>query len=226
VGIIHLVRHGQASFQAEDYDQLSELGAAQARHLGASWARAGRPVDALFTGPRRRQIDSARHLLEAAHAAGARYPDPIVVDELDEVPFREIVKAELQRRRAPGGARAPAHTPAEKLALLHGALRAWADGQLAPPDCESFDRFAARIDGVLTRLARAGAALAVTSAGPIAAALRLARAPGTDTPGDTMQRAIGLANASVSTFSHADGALTLEAVNVLQHLEPDLVTYI
>jgi broad specificity phosphatase PhoE len=34
MGTLHLVRHGQASFGAADYDQLSDLGARQCRELG------------------------------------------------------------------------------------------------------------------------------------------------------------------------------------------------
>ena len=34
MGMLYLVRHGQASFGAADYDQLSELGARQCEALG------------------------------------------------------------------------------------------------------------------------------------------------------------------------------------------------
>jgi broad specificity phosphatase PhoE len=35
MGQLYLIRHGQASFGAEDYDNLSELGHQQAQQLGA-----------------------------------------------------------------------------------------------------------------------------------------------------------------------------------------------
>ena len=34
MGTIYLVRHGQASFGSDDYDQLSPLGEEQSWHLG------------------------------------------------------------------------------------------------------------------------------------------------------------------------------------------------
>ncbi|MEN9551557.1 MAG: phosphoglycerate mutase, partial [Pseudomonadota bacterium] len=37
MGQLTLVRHGQASFGADDYDQLSELGQRQSIRLGAYW---------------------------------------------------------------------------------------------------------------------------------------------------------------------------------------------
>ena len=41
MGQLYLVRHGQASFGADDYDQLSELGRRQAVQLGRYWAQRG-----------------------------------------------------------------------------------------------------------------------------------------------------------------------------------------
>ena len=37
MGTIHLVRHGQASWGAADYDELSALGRDQSDALGTSW---------------------------------------------------------------------------------------------------------------------------------------------------------------------------------------------
>jgi hypothetical protein len=57
VGTLTLVRHGQASYGAADYDRLSERGVAQARALagaGSPEAGAGR----LVSGPMRRQVDA------------------------------------------------------------------------------------------------------------------------------------------------------------------------
>jgi broad specificity phosphatase PhoE len=43
MGTLYLVRHGQASFGADDYDQLSELGRRQSVRLGEYLARQGLP---------------------------------------------------------------------------------------------------------------------------------------------------------------------------------------
>ena len=42
VPVIHLVRHGQASFGTDDYDRLSDLGRMQATLAGRELARRGR----------------------------------------------------------------------------------------------------------------------------------------------------------------------------------------
>ena len=51
MGNLYLVRHGQASFGAEDYDNLSELGCKQAVRLGEYFRENGQLFDTVFTGP-------------------------------------------------------------------------------------------------------------------------------------------------------------------------------
>ena len=54
MGTLYLVRHGQASFGAADYDRLSALGHRQAVRLGEHWKERGMRFDAVITGTLRR----------------------------------------------------------------------------------------------------------------------------------------------------------------------------
>ncbi|MEG1771365.1 MAG: phosphoglycerate mutase family protein, partial [Comamonas sp.] len=54
MGTLYLVRHGQASFGADDYDQLSARGHDQARRLGEYWRERGMVFDAVLVGTLRR----------------------------------------------------------------------------------------------------------------------------------------------------------------------------
>ena len=66
MGVVLLVRHGQASFGADDYDVLSETGWTQGRLLGKWLAdRDVRPT-AMIHGGMRRQRHTAAALAEAA----------------------------------------------------------------------------------------------------------------------------------------------------------------
>lgn len=56
---IYLIRHGQASFGAADYDKLSELGERQAKALGTYLARQGIKLDAAYSGDLLRQRKTA-----------------------------------------------------------------------------------------------------------------------------------------------------------------------
>lgn len=55
---IYLIRHGQASFGARNYDQLSDLGKLQARRTGQYLARAGITFDAVYSGDLSRQRET------------------------------------------------------------------------------------------------------------------------------------------------------------------------
>ena len=52
---IYLVRHGQATFGAGDYDQLTDTGVAQCVQLASHWRAIGRRVDRVYAGTLRRQ---------------------------------------------------------------------------------------------------------------------------------------------------------------------------
>lgn len=53
------IRHGQASFATDDYDQLSPVGLRQARLLGEHLVRQGTKFDRLYTGTLKRQQQTA-----------------------------------------------------------------------------------------------------------------------------------------------------------------------
>ena len=57
--VVHLVRHGQASFGADDYDVLSDLGRTQAAAVGAELSRRGLDDSRSSCGTLRRQRDTA-----------------------------------------------------------------------------------------------------------------------------------------------------------------------
>jgi broad specificity phosphatase PhoE len=71
MGTLYLVRHGQASFGAANYDQLSPLGVQQCRQLGSYFASKRRRFAAVYTGTLQRQIQSYAAL---ASGLGAQQP--------------------------------------------------------------------------------------------------------------------------------------------------------
>lgn len=56
---IYLIRHGQASFGAENYDKLSDLGRRQATVTGEHFTAIGTQFDAAYSGTLSRQRDTA-----------------------------------------------------------------------------------------------------------------------------------------------------------------------
>src|SRR5262245_56412027 len=59
-----LVRHGQASFGADDYDKLSELGWRQSRWLGEHFASKGTAFDLILRGSLRRHAETLAGIAE------------------------------------------------------------------------------------------------------------------------------------------------------------------
>jgi len=62
---ITLIRHGQASFGAENYDQLSDLGRLQAAALGEYFFKHQIKFDAIIHGQMSRQMETARILAQS-----------------------------------------------------------------------------------------------------------------------------------------------------------------
>lgn len=78
MAIIYLVRHGQASFGAENYDKLSELGCRQATIVGEYFRDQGVHFDAVYSGDLSRQRNTARLAIasqpaEVPHHIDARF---------------------------------------------------------------------------------------------------------------------------------------------------------
>lgn len=226
---IHVVRHGQASARARDYDVLSPLGARQARRLGEHVARSGARFDAVFSGPRRRQLDTARHFVEAARAAGAALPDVIELPGADELPLGAILTLWLPAlveadpvARAVAEQRWDLHSDEQIRDLLGRAMQAWAGGEVAAPSLLSFDGFVARVDETLALVRSHGPeTLLVTSAGPMATALHLGGHAAAATPVATMRLAVEVPNGARSRLSHDGSRLHVDHANQVDHLQAD-----
>jgi broad specificity phosphatase PhoE len=93
MAVFYLIRHGQASFGKNDYDQLSPVGERQAKILGHHMRRLLPAMDAVFAGTHTRQQRTADLAVEAMEAQAP-------VDTLaafDEYDYRRVISAYLPR---------------------------------------------------------------------------------------------------------------------------------
>jgi len=235
-----LVRHGQASFLAEDYDVLSPLGEEQARQLGRYWARIGARVDEVWVGPRVRQVRTAELAGEAFRAeGGVAWPEPQALAALDEYHAEHVMKhaaAELALRDdsvrelalafAAASERRDRARTFEK--LFQAVTKRWVAGELVVPGIETWAEFSTRVhDGIaqLTRDSTRGGrtVLAFTSAGTIGVSLQAVL-------GVPAVAALELGwvvrNAAISELLFSGGRVTLSSFNALPHLpDPAQWTY-
>jgi broad specificity phosphatase PhoE len=238
VGTLTLVRHGQASYGAADYDRLSERGIEQARALGRRWAANRFAPDAIYAGPMRRQIDTATLAVEAARDAGHTLPAPTVLDELAEYPAFELlgrfmpqfVQEHPELRSLLDGTA----TAADRHALMDRGfwlvIDAWTRDQLDCGDIETFGAFVERVGRAMTRMiaghAGGGArVVGVTSGGPIGIALK--RTLGPDAMA-TVNHWRLVRNASVTELlwrSARPEQLSLLGFNHIDHLPAELHTF-
>jgi broad specificity phosphatase PhoE len=229
---LHWVRHAQASFLADDYDVLSELGREQARRLGAYWARIGYEFDAVYTGPRRRQIHTAEIARSAmTSAGGGPWPELVVLDELDEYHAESILRAELPNliaqhpdiaallQQFQGSVDRREQMRAFER-VLQKVMRMWAGGSIDAGGDESWARFMERIAAGVARMTstsrRGQRVLAVSSGGAIGVAIaEIVKAPYEQ----ALELGWALNNASLSDVLFSTERASLSRFNALPHLD-------
>ena len=159
-----LVRHAQASFGADDYDRLSELGWRQSRWLGEYFAERGVTFDRVLRGSLRRHTETLAGIAEGLGAELDAGEDA----RLNEYDSHALLHAHLKGKPLPQG-----KDRREHFRILREAMYAWTDGTLAGDLHEPFIAFRSRVLGALAEL-RSGAAqriLVVSSGGPISTIL-------------------------------------------------------
>ena len=153
MSLLYLVRHGQASFFAENYDRLSPLGELQARRLGEFFAARGVRFDAVYSGPAVRQQRTAEIIAATMTDLGCPCPAPAVVAGLNEHSGDKLLSAPHARaffeRHPELGALAKAFRDAREpddvqknfQKLFEAAVRRWTDGELTVPGVELWEEF-------------------------------------------------------------------------------------
>ncbi len=233
-----LVRHGQASFFADNYDQLSPLGEQQARLLGEYWVRRGVRFDEVYSGPRVRQIETAALAGEAFISAGLPWPDVQVLPELDEHQVDRLIKLAMPRLAEEHAHLGPLHaayvaaeSPRDKhrsfQLMFEPIVMLWVAGHAHHPEVESWRQFSDRVAAGLGRMTGEGprgrSVAAFTSVGAITVGLQVALACGDRTAFDLGWR---VRNASCTDFVFSRARLTLDGFNAIPHLDtPELWTY-
>jgi broad specificity phosphatase PhoE len=180
MAVIHLIRHGQASFGKKDYDELSELGRRQSVALGAHLDLHRTRLDALLSGSLRRHRDTAAEMLEVL---GKRAPPAGVDAAFDEYDHVAVIRAYLplfmERVGEPRGLERTRVLTDPKLFefAFRFMLKAWMDnlphGQESLEDWRDFCRRVAQgLNDALEAHGPKAHIGIVTSGGAIAAVLR------------------------------------------------------
>jgi broad specificity phosphatase PhoE len=222
MGTLYLVRHGQASFGAADYDQLSELGQRQSRRLGQYFGERGLHFDGLIAGTLRRHKQTLAGILEGMNRAG---------DHLAWEGLNEYDSAALIATVHPGTLPKPDSPELYRhhFRLLRDAMGRWMAGETRPAGMPSYAEFVAGVTSALDHV-RANHygqnVLVVTSGGPISTAVGAVLGAN---PQATIDLNMRIRNTAITEFAFTPKRHALLTFNAIPHLDAaeyrDWVTY-
>ncbi len=235
VGSIYLIRHGQASFGADDYDVLSATGVRQAELLGDHLARVGITFDRCLSGDLRRQQHTGATAVARMRDAGLSTPELETDAAFNEFKADEVIRAHLpdilaEEPDALHVMRNAAEHRAEFQRLFSLIIGRWISGEHEREGLQSWQSFLDQVRGGLERLLSSAGPkdrIAVfTSGGTISALLQLII-------GVPAVKAFELnwqiVNTSLSHLRFRGNEVSLASFNSHAHLEllkaPELITY-
>jgi broad specificity phosphatase PhoE len=233
-----LVRHAQASFLEPNYDKLCGTGEVQARLLGEYWARRGVLFSRVWSGPRVRQVQTARMVEEAYRRLGREFPEVAVMNEFDEYQAEAVLKLGLPQvlersqevrdlHRAFELSKDSDERKRSFQQMFEAVIGMWVSGELVVDSLESWPDFCVRVDrgiaAIVNSATPAGDSVVFTSGGPIGVAMRRALHL---SHADTLQLTWMSRNASFTEFLSSGSRFTLSSFNAHPHLEDEsLLTY-
>ncbi|MGQ0710118.1 MAG: histidine phosphatase family protein [Rhodoferax sp.] len=211
MGTLYLVRHGQASFGAQNYDVLSPLGQRQGQRLGAYFAEKGLQFEAVLCGTLQRHTDTCAAIAQGAQAQW----QPQYLEALNEFDSEALIAAihphPLERPSHPREAK-------QHFRLLRDGLTQWMAGVVSPAGMPSYDQFAQGVSQVLAqvRAQYTGDVLLVSSGGPISTAIGLVLGIA---PEQTITLNYRIRNSAVTEMAFNPKRCELHTFNTLPHLD-------
>ena len=227
MGTLYLVRHGQASLGAADYDQLSPIGVRQSEQLGRYFQQKNLQFEAVLTGTLRRHAQTYEGIVAGMTEASAPPPNSALpwpgLNEYDSDAIMACVPRTdpLPHPTTPEGFR-------QHFRQLRDGLKLWMQGESSPAGMPAWVDFQTGVISALdhVRTHYQGNVLLVSSGGPISTALsHILNAP----VATTIDLNMRIRNSALSELSFTRSRHSLITFNTLPHLDhldqADWVTY-
>lgn len=216
MGTLYLVRHGQASFGAADYDNLSDLGKRQSQRLGQYLAGKNMQFDAVVVGTLKRHAQTLAGIREGLQAGGvALNASPVLWPGLNEYDSAAVIKAvhpePLPKADSPELYR-------HHFRILRHGLTQWMNGKTQPVGMPIYPDFLKGVTSALDHVRQLSGSkvLLVSSGGPISTAV--GHLLGT-TPEMTIELNLRIRNTSITELEFNPKRHTLITYNTLPHLD-------
>ncbi len=234
MGLLYLIRHGQASFGSKNYDHLSDIGQCQARILARHFKTVDLVFDAVYCGTMERHKETVKPLCRMALKNLYNCPEPICTNGFDEVDAKRVWHYYYPALSNEASYMDVAVDPLQLdrkvfQQLFEKIMNAWIS-DLDPQGLQTWKSFAERVwDGLMDVIKEQGPGKTIavfTSAGPIAAILQQTMNLTNDV---TLGLLLQVMNASITRVQYNDRKLTLHGFNGVGHLAlkkaPALMTY-
>jgi len=140
---LYLIRHGQASFGAENYDQLSTLGYQQARWLGEYFRDRNIYFDRIVIGEMARHRQTAESICQGL---GKELAFDVHAG-FNEFDFKALILAYIKQH--PDQAITDWHDPKQVYAVMKSAMIAWSCDEIHAPIAETWQAFRQRVNVAL-----------------------------------------------------------------------------
>ena len=211
MGTLYLVRHGQASFGADDYDMLSAMGHQQSARLGEYFKFKGIAFDAALTGTLKRQIQTYAGICQGMGNEPLATQWPGLNEYDSHAVIATIHPQKLEKPTSPEMYR-------DHFRLLKDGLAQWMAGVVSPKGMPSYTDFVLGVTSALDHIRKHcdGNVLLVSSGGPIATAV--GHVLGTS-PETTIELNLRIRNCSVTEFAFTPKRHMLVTYNTLPHLD-------
>lgn len=230
-------RHAQASFGADNYDELSDLGKEQSKILGDYLVQNNMQFDKIYVGPLQRQLHTYEIVRNCYTKTGLNIPEPIMKDGLLEHEGHKALSQllpvlqesnkyvqELIKR----GEENPSRKRANHLLIFQYFLDEWAEGRYNATGILPWKEFRKKVKlGLNEILGETGSGETIasfTSGGTISSitseALNL----------NDEKRVIALnfshRNTAFTSFFYSKNKFNLLAFNELPHLKDEMITFV
>jgi broad specificity phosphatase PhoE len=231
MSVLYLIRHGQASFGTDNYDQLSAVGREQSAILGSYFAALGEPIHRIYTGNLERQRATAQLVADALAPDSPPLSIEPAFDEYESESILHTFAASLSPAQLEEAGWPGLRTDRRRFQFfLERAARAWVDAQIAADAMLPWRSFHGRIVAAVERIMREegrGKTLLVSTSGGVI--------------GTIVAHVLGLANhlgielnwavhnASITRLIYNADKISLSMFNGLPHLDQEgrrhLITY-
>jgi broad specificity phosphatase PhoE len=234
---LYFFRHAQASFLADNYDQLSSHGEKQSLELGKYLVEKDFQFDKIFVGPLSRQKKTFEIVAEVFSKNKLIIPEPIFVDELKEhsgteamhfvfprlkesVPYvKELLDAIVEN---------PSLKKRNMLLAFQFFMEKWSEDKIDVPEVESWKIFRENVKSGLSQIlentGKGEIIGAFTSGGTISSIA--GESLGIKDEKKIVAMNFSVRNTSFTSFLFSKNKFNLLSFNELPHLEKEMITFI